>query len=346
MKAKVLIYSLLAVALVGLVFDTSSAQDDRRGTAGASELLVPLTARAASMSAPVTSGLGDLNPLEAVVANPAGLTSGGVSGTAALFSRTEYVADIGINYFGAAQAFGNNVLAVTVSSWDFGDLPLTTETVPELSDLTYDASNVVFGVSYARQFTDRIAAGVTVKGVNEDIDDVSASGVAFDAGMTYVAGESGLRFGVALKHFGPQMQFSGIGLTNFAVLPDQESGAKQNAVNIESEAFELPSQLNVGVAYTRQVGSSADVTFMGNFASNSFSQDQYAGGLELGVMNLVYLRGGLMLVEESDFTFYKEYNLGAGLNLDLGGSRLTVDYAFLPTEFFDDVNMFSVGFEL
>jgi len=88
------------------------------------------------------------------------------------------------------------------------------------------------------------------------------------------------------------------------------------------------------------------VTFMGNFASNSFSQDQYAGGLELGVMNLIYLRGGFMLVEDSDFTFYKEYNLGAGLNLDMGGSRLTVDYAFLPTEFFDDVNMFSVGFEL
>lgn len=344
MKAKVLIYSLLAVVLVALVFDTSSAQDKRRGTAGASELLVPLTARSASMSTPVTSGLGNLNPLEAVVANPAGLTSG--TGTSALFSRTEYVADIGINYFGAAQAFGNNVIAISVASWDFGTLQQTSELIPEISELTYDASNVVFGVSYARQFTDRIAAGVTVKGVNEDIDDVSASGVAFDAGMTYVAGESGLRFGVALKHFGPQMQFSGIGLTKFASLPTQEPGSKQNAVNIESEAFELPSQLNVGLAYTRQVGSSADVTFMGNFASNSFSQDEYAGGLELGVMDLVYLRGGLMIVEETDFTFYKSYNLGAGLNLDLGGSRLTVDYAFLPTDYFDDVNMFSVGFEL
>lgn len=352
MKAKVLIYSLLAFVVVGLVFETSTAQNKRRGTSGASELLVPLTARASSMSAPVTSGLSDLNPLEAVIANPAGLTS--ASGTAAMFSRTEYVADIGINYFGIAQAFGNNVLSINVSSWDFGTLYKTTESAlttqggsgPEISDITYEAGNVVFGVSYARQFTDRIAAGVTVKGVSEKIDDLSASGVAFDAGMTYVAGESGLRFGVALKHFGPQMQYKGIGLTRFAALPSQEPGAKQNAVNIESEAFELPSQLNVGVAYTRQIGSSADVTFMGNFASNSFTQDQYAGGLELGVMNLVYLRGGLMLVDNSDYTFYKEYNLGAGLNLDLSGSRLTVDYAFLPTDFFDDVNMFTVGFEL
>lgn len=352
MKAKVLIYSLLAVAVVGLAFNASTAQNKRRGTAGATELLVPMTARAASMSAPVTSGLANLNPLEAVLANPAGLTS--AHGTAAMFSRTEYVADIGINYFGAAQAFGNNVLAVSVSSWDFGTLYKTTETAlanqggsgPELSNITYDAGNTVFGLSYARQFTDRIAAGMTIKGINENIDDISASGLAFDGGMTYVAGESGLRFGVALKHFGPQMQYKGVGLTRFAALTEQEPGAKQNALSIESEKFELPSQLNVGVAYTRQVGNSADVTFMGNFASNSFSQDQYSGGLEVGVMNLIYLRGGLMLVQDTDYTFYKGSNFGAGLNLEVSGSQLTVDYAFLPTDFFKDINMFSIGFEL
>ena len=85
---------------------------------------------------------------------------------------------------------------------------------------------------------------------------------------------------------------------------------------------------------------------MGNFTSNSFSQDQYSGGLEFGVMNLVYLRGGLQLVQDSDYTFYKGTNFGAGLNLSLGGSRLTVDYAFLPTDFFDNINMFSIGFQL
>ncbi len=345
MKVKFLIYSLLAVAVIGLGFSSSQAQDQRSGTAGASELLVPVTARTAGLSVPITSGLADLNPLEAVLANPAGLVSG--TGTAVYFSRSEYVADIGINYFGVAQAFGNNVISITVNSWDFGDLQKTTEDSPELGNLTYNANNVVFGVSYARQFTDRIAAGVTVKGITEEIDDVSATGLAFDAGMNYVAGESGLRFGVALKHFGPQMSFSGNGLTQFANIPSQEPEAKQNALELGSEAFELPSQLNVGVAYARPLGDAAIVTVLGNFASNSFSQDQYSGGLELSVMDLVYARGGLTLTGDSDFTFYQGYNFGAGLNLSMGAnSRLTVDYAYLPTEFFDAVNMFSVGFEL
>ena len=103
MKAKFLIYCLLAVAVVGVGFSSSQAQSERRGTAGASELLVPVTARTAGYSSRLTSGLDGLNPLEAVLSNPAGMTSG--TGTAAYFSRSEYVADIGINYFGIGQTF-------------------------------------------------------------------------------------------------------------------------------------------------------------------------------------------------------------------------------------------------
>ena len=344
MKAKFLIYCLLAVAVVGVGFSSSQAQSLRRGTAGASELLVPVTARTTGVSTPFTGGMDDLNPLEAVLSNPAAMTSG--TGTSAYFSRSEYVADIGINYFGVGQAFGNNVLAVTVNAWDFGDIQKTTESSPELGDLTYNATNVVFGVSYARQFTDRIAAGFTVKGISEQIDDISATGVAFDAGMTYVAGESGFRFGVALKHFGPQMSFSGNGMVRFVRLTEQEPDAKLNAATIESEAFELPSQLHVGAAYSRPLGDAAVVSLLGNFASNSFSEDVFSGGLELGVMELLFVRGGVSLQSESDFTFYQGYNFGAGLNLDLSGSTLTVDYAYIPTDFFDSVNMISVGVEL
>jgi hypothetical protein len=256
------------------------------------------------------------------------------------------VADIGINFFGAAQSFGNNAIGLTVNTWDFGDIPRTTEASPEIGALTFSASNTIVGLSFARQFTDRIAAGVTFKAVNESIDDVSASGLAFDAGMTYIAGESGLRFGVALRNFGPKMQFSGTGLTQFAVIPSQQPGSKQNALQVQSGAFELPSQLNVGIAYARQVGNSADVTLLGSFSSNSFTQDELAGGLEVGILDVLYLRGGVAFMDNSDFTFYEAWDLGAGLNLDFAGNNLTFDYAFRPTEFFDDVNMFTVGVTL
>ena len=305
---------------------------------------MPLTARYTALGSTTTSGLADMNGIEALYANPAGLANN--TGTTALFSRMEYVADIGVNYFGVGQRFGNNNLAFAISAWDFGEIAKQTETAPEISDVTFDVSFITAGLTYARQLTDRIAAGATVKIVNESIDDVSATGTVFDAGMTYVVGETGLRLGVSLKNIGNEMQFSGTGLTRQTQIPNQPSNATNNALNIESEGLEFPTLLNFGAAYTRQLGAGALVTVLGNFRSNSFDQDQYSGGVELGFQELVYVRGGFELTQDQDLTFYKGYSFGAGLNLNLSGTRLTLDYAMTPTDFFDNVQFITASVTL
>ena len=353
--ARYVVLSMIMIALVGLTANAAWAQgeggeganqpdQDRVGTAGAVELLVPLTARYTALGNSTTSGLSDMNGLEALYANPAGLTNN--TGTTALFSRMEYVADIGVNYFGIGQRFGNNNLAFTISAWDFGDIPKQTETAPEITDVTFDVSFITAGLTYARALTDRIAAGATLKLVNESIDDVRATGVAFDAGMTYVVGETGLRLGVSLKNIGNELKFAGTGLTRQVQLPGQPGNATNNAVNIESEGVEFPTLLNFGAAYTRDLGAGAAVTVLGNFRSNSFDQDQYSGGLELGFQELVYVRGGFELTQDTDLTFYKGYSFGAGLNLNLSGTRLTLDYALVPTDFFDDVQFITASVTL
>ena len=345
MKARNLICCMLVLGLLGTVLSTAQAGDKRRrGTAGSEHLLVPTTARLVSLGNGATSGLYGLNGIEALSLNPAGLMLN--SGTSALFSRMNYVADIGVNYFGVAQRFGNNNLALTVTSWDFGEIPLQTEQSPEISSLTWTASIVTAALTYARQFTDRIAAGVTVRAINERIDDLNASGVSFDAGMTYVAGESGFRFGVSLKNFGPSMRYTGVGLTRQAKLPDQPPHANPAAVTIEAMKFELPSLLNFGVSYTREFGAGATVSLIGNFRSVSFSQDQFSGAIELGYQNLVYVRGGYQWEPDMDLTFYTGPSFGAGLNLEVAGTQLTVDYAMRATQYFDNVQMITASITL
>lgn len=342
--------STLCLALFALLMLTSAealAQEGgerRRGTAGSEQLLLPLTARASSLGTTLTSGVAGLSGLEALDSNPANLTLNG--GTNALFSRMEYVADIGVNYFGIAQAFGATNIAFTLSAWDFGDIPVQTELEPDISDVTYTANYTTVGIAFAREFTDRIAAGVNVKMVSETIDDVSATGVAFDAGMSYAVGESGLRFGVSLKNFGPDRNYSGTGLVRFVQLSEQIPDAQPQAVQLEGARYELPSLLNFGVSYTRQVGESVSLTALGNFRSNSFSQDQYAGALELGFREVVFLRGGYELQSDMDQTFWKGTNVGAGLVLPLGQNGLSIDYAYRDTDFFDAVHMWTVGVTL
>ncbi len=340
MNGKKFLFASLALLLSFSMIDTAEAQDNRRGTAGATHLLVPLTAKTASIGSGLTGGLSTANALENVISNPAGMVASNTN-TALMFSRSEYLSDVGINYMGFAQSFAGNTVALTLSTWDLGDIPTQTVDNPEISDQTWNASIVTVGASFARQLTDRIAAGLTAKLISEGIDDVDASGVAFDAGMTYVVGESGLRFGVALKNFGPQMQYAGTGLVRN--VEDVSSGA----VLVDAAGFELPSSMNVGLAYTRNLDA-ANVTFLGNFTSNSFSQDVISGGVEVALLDMLYVRGGYNYMDNMDFTLWEAWSVGAGLDVSSGGYGLTFDYAYRPVQegAFNNVNMFTLGVNL
>jgi len=354
-KAKYLALGLMALSLMILSGPDALAQTrrgslgesgSRAGTAGATELLVPMTARTTALAGATTSGLSDMGGLEALFSNPAGLALN--SGTSAMFSRVDYVADIGVNYLALSQQVGaNSNIAFTVSSWDFGTLPTTTEDSPENSSITFDASYITIGLSFARQLTDRIAAGLTMKAVSEKIADASASTIAWDAGMTYVVGESGLRLGVSLKNIGSELQFSGNGLVRPVSLPGQEPTANANTLAFESDGVQLPTLLNFGVAYTTNMGASSAFTFLGNFRSNSFDQDQYSFAIEYGFQELFYLRGGYVADEGIEDSFFKGASYGAGLNLGLGGTtQLRVDYTIVPTDFFDDVQYITITVDL
>lgn len=317
---------------------------NRAGTNGAAELLVPLTARYSALGGATTSVLSQMNGLEALYANPSGLTNN--QSTSALFSRLQYVDDIGVNYFGLAQRFGDNNLALTISAWDMGEIHRQTELDPEKADATFRVSFINVGVTFARTLTDRIAAGATLKIINHTIDDLTATGIVFDAGMTYVVGETGLRLGVALKNIGNELQYSGTGLGRRVRLPDQPSDASVNTVQLESEGVQYPTLLNFGVAYEREMFTGASATLLGNFRSNSFEDDQFSGALELGFRNLLYVRGGYEYNRQNNETFYKGYAFGGGLQLDFAGTAITVDYSMVPTDYFDNIQFITVSAQL
>ncbi|MEM1117486.1 MAG: PorV/PorQ family protein [Bacteroidota bacterium] len=335
---------ILLALLVGVLATPASAQsrdvdgDERAGTAGAQYLLVPTTARTASLANGLTGGLSSLSGVEALQSNPAALAAN--LGTEALFSYTGFVADIGVNYFGVAQNFGASNVAFSVTSWDFGDLVATNAGQSDPSGLTFDASTIVVGASFARVFTDRISAGITVKGISESIDNINGGAVAFDAGMTYTVGESGLQFGVALRNFGTKVSYDGVGLSRTVPLP----GATGDfPVAIEAAEYELPSLLSFGASFTRSFAGDVSVTALGNFRSNAYDQPEFAGGLELGYGDLIYARGGVNLLPEQSQNEFEAWNIGGGVNIPVSNSGISVDYAFRSMGDLGDVNMITAG---
>lgn len=332
---RLLTYLIALLVLAGFTTTSAQAQQVQEGAAGAAYLLVPNTAQTASLGMAVSGGLSSMSGIEAMLSNPAGLTQN--TGTSGLFSYMDYAADIGVSTAGVAQAIGANHIALIVSAWDFGDIPLQTEERPDITDLSYQASNIVVGAAYARQFTDRIAAGVTAKLLNEEIHTVSATGVVFDAGIQYTVGESGLKFGVSLQNFGPEMSFSGDGLQR-----DTDDGP----LNIEAQSHELPSELDFGFTYTQTLGGELSATVLGNFRSNSYDEDELGGALQLGLRDILYVRGGYAWSQSLDDSFFNGANVGAGLNLDLAGTRLSVDYGYRGTDVFSNIHIVTASFTL
>ncbi len=346
MKTKLLALCASAAALLGPGATTAAAQDDRVGTAAMEELLVPVTPRTVALGSAMTAGLANVSGVEAVQSNPAALLVS--QGTNALFSRSEYVADIGINYLGISQSFGANSVAFTLTNWDYGDIPRTSTINPDIdldNPLTFTASTFVAGATFSRRFTDRIGAGFTLKALGRTIDDSNANSLAFDAGITYVVAESGLRFGVALQNLGGEMTFSGGGLQN-SIGQNGPNGNNTIGGEIDDLPGQLPSVLNFGASYTRQFAGDLSVSGLANFKSVSYDLERYSAGLELGYANMIYARGGIDMTTQTDQDFWRGWNVGAGLDLNFQNTNLKVDYAYRPTNVFGGVNVFSVGIGL
>ena len=75
------------------------------------------------------------------------------------------------------------VLGVSLTSFDMGDIEITTVGQPDGGIGTYKPQFMNLGVGYSKLFTKTISGGVVFRIVSEGISDVKALGVAFDAGV-------------------------------------------------------------------------------------------------------------------------------------------------------------------
>jgi hypothetical protein len=347
MKASKWFISVAVLLMLVVLMDNAMGQAKRVGTASASQLLIPIGARDMALGG---SSIANSKGLEAMYWNPAGL--GRMHNSAeGMFSSMSYIADIGVDYAAVAGSFESfGVLGLSITSMDFGDIPLTTEADPENeSGRFFSPAFVTVNFGFARGITDAIAAGINLKLVSEQIERVSASAFAIDIGVQYsgLVGVKGLQLGVVVKNIGPQMQYGGSGLYHTS-LPIEGLRPSQRFLS-EAASFELPSVIEIGLSYEGSVENNIRYGLNSVFSNNSLYYDEYKVGAELGyVMESfeIFGRFGMGMVPEiSDAeTHIFGESFGAGIHWNAPGVDITVDYAFRSAEFFDGNNVFSVKF--
>lgn len=320
---------------------------DRVGTAGGTQLQVPVGGRNFAMAG---ADIATASSVDAIYWNPAGL--GEMSARAAgLFSTRNIIADINMNYFAAGFNAGKlGVIGLSVKTFDFGDIPVTTTEDMDGTGATYSPTFSTFGLSYARHITDRINVGITTKLIYESIPRASASAFAVDLGIQYLnlVQISGLNMGLVIRNVGTNMRYEGSAMITEAKDADETYEAFRYR---QTSSDQLPSAMEMGLSYVMSLGFGR-LTVSSAFQYNNFENDQVKLGVEFGIANMLYVRGGYALTmtdPDNEELGANVYGLafGGGIKYPIMGMNAIFSYTYKPVEYFPDVsNTFTLGFEL
>ncbi len=359
---KLLKYSVIAVITGFLAIPANNTvtagNKDRAGQAGAMELLINPWAR--------SSGWGDANSacirgLESVNLNVAGTAF--IQKTELVFNRTNWLqgSDIHINTFGFSQKAGEaSVISLAIMAMSFGEIEIATVDEPDGGIGTYSPTLMNINLSYAKAFSNSIYGGLNCKIISEAISNVSAQGIALDAGIQYVTGtekrDDNIKFGISLRNVGFPLRYSGDGLSFRGFV-----GSSDNSMTLyhRSAPMELPTMVNIGGSYDFYINKINSLTAAFNFRSNSFTKDQYMLGLEYSYKSCLFLRAGYAYEDgitklEDRTTVYTGPCAGFSVDVPMSKdketkevkSKFSLDYSYRATNPFDGTHSIGIRISL
>lgn len=360
---KIRILTVLAVFMIPVA--SFAGNEQRAGSAGASELLVNPWARSSGFA---DANMSTVRGLEAIYSNIAGIAF--TKKTELIFARTSWLSGSGLNLnsFGLTQKVGESgVIALAGMTLDAGEIDIRTVESPEGGIGKFNPKFTNITLAYSKEFSNSIYGGLAVKIISGGISDVSMSSVALDAGIQYVTGvgkdkagnrrSDNLRFGISMKNVGPTMKYTGDGLSFRGTVP---SGVNMT-LEQRSADFELPSLIKIGFSLhfnlmpkvdtiAKKVITDHKLIFAGTFTSNSFTRDQYHAGCEYNWREIVFVRAGY--VYEKDVfksaeraTAFSGPTAGISVQMPLNkekGSTFSVDYSYRDTNPFAGVHSIGV----
>jgi hypothetical protein len=339
---KYFIYCIAAIALLLISIDSLFAgNENRKGTAGAQELLLPGGARGLALGGAM---LADIQGAEAIFWNPAGMATSEKS-SELLVSRFDYIAGISLNAIAFTKNFRDyGVVGISLKSVSIGDIKETTDDKPDGTGNTFAPAFQTWSLSYARSFTDRIVVGCNAKYIREQILNEIANGIAFDLGLQYESGFPGLRIGFAIQNIGPLMQFTGSDLSC-----GTSQGSAIDPVNVVLAEFELPTSIELAIAYDLFEFDNSPTNVYLRFQSNVYDNDELDAGLEYSYNHQLFLRGGFRYNIEANTDAYGNErflfgpSFGGGINIETSyGVSLQCDYAYRTMRYFDGNQLLTV----
>ena len=324
----------IALGLAGLLAGAGTAHaqfnlgNQRAGTSSGTFLKIGVGARAVALGEAFVAVANDPT---AIYWNPAGLAS--MQRQEVSLNHVSWPGDIDYEHlayvlpvrrFGGSLAFQLGVLST--------DMKETDEYHPFGTGTTFSYSDFVAGAAYGRRWTDKLLVGFGIKYVREDLGSQVGGPVTtatlIDLGSIYYLGYGSVRIATSLTNFGPEMAPSG----TFAM----DNGESRNY-----DAFDPPIQFRYGLAFEAIENATQRLTVATEIAQPADNAPRAKAGLEWSWQQRLALRTGYNFNADA-----MRFSAGAGLNISIGKSHGSVDYAYTDGGPLMSVHRLSLGVRL
>jgi hypothetical protein len=319
------------------------------GNRSAEFLMIPVGSRAVALGNAYTALADDIT---AVYWNPAGLAF--MEQKESFFTYIDMPLDVSLTFVGAGSPVfdGQGTMAAFVEVLNFGEMEQTTVMNPNGTGIMWDSFSFAAGMSYAHNFSDRFAAGFTLKGIHESIANQTASAFAMDFGSNYHTTINGktVRLAFMVQNMGTPLTFTGSRLNVLIDPPDEDQGevppSNPREATLITTAFQLPTVFKAGLAYDLMSGNGdrgASWVMTGEFWQANNQEATISAGSEYtrrlggeGSTTAVALRGGYYFQRDEEdlgdspdsFEQFRGLSIGGGFTYDLGTFSTTIDYAY------------------
>ena len=323
-----------------------------QGSAGAKFLQINTTTRGSANAGTMVARPG---LIDALSYNPA--TTATLTGSNFVIHHSNYFVDMSFDY----MSFTYNVPSFGTISMGLlgllsGDIEETTELNPLGTGRTFTANDFAGFVSFARSMTDKFSGGGTIKYVIQNIDKLTASGIAFDMGAIYKVGLFyDMTIGFSIKNFGGDMKYAGENLQQTIKLSDNIFEEEDVRIEVSSENYSLPISFDLGSSLTIPMRVS-DQLIPSLAIHNIADQAEFLSlGLEYNFGELMYFvighgnLNGMFDNKASEIELngnMRGFTGGFGLNLrPVFNTKSWVSYSFEDHKYFAPIHSFEVTIE-
>ena len=191
----------------------------------------------------------------------------------------------------------------------------TTEFNPLGTGRTFRTIHMAAALTMAQELTNLFSYGITMKYLDERVEEVQVQTVVADIGFFYQVGETGLRFAIGLNNFGVDATPSG-----------ETTRLTLDGEVTETEFLDVsaPTTFSLGTAFDAYESDNLSLLLTGAVINPSDNAERFSLGTELGYMNMFYTRLGYEFgVDEASLPSF-----GVGFKLPVASYALGVDYGF------------------